>query len=207
MYRLFFKVFNNSYELIKCIYVEKNINSKLVKLIKGVKMEDKEYIGEEYLKNILSNLSPKDVVGFAYKEWIPCQRSGYTILNIKTGIINGLGIELNQLPLIDTNYIELYSIESQEHPIKPENFFSEKEYEEYLEFKDDDPSEYTPDIVSEFCIKKDIDEDSRKIDILADRFEENEYFNYNKWESRILNEYYDMIQKSHSYYDTVDEEI
>lgn len=37
-------------------------------------MEDKEYITIEYLKNILSNLSPQDIVSFAYKRWRPCEK-------------------------------------------------------------------------------------------------------------------------------------
>ena len=49
--------------------------------------------------------------------------------------------------------------------------FSPQEYEEYLEFKDDEVCEYTPDIVSDFCQKKGIDENERKIGLLAYKFE------------------------------------
>jgi hypothetical protein len=155
--------------------------------------DEKEYIGLEELKTRLTDLSPKDIVSYAYKEWIPCHRTGYTIINLETGEVKGLGVENNQLPFQDITYIDLFTIESQEHPIKPEDLFSNEEYEKYLEFKGDDPSEYTPDIVSNFCIKEGIDEDDRKITILADRFEEDEYFNYNKWESGVLNQYYDVL--------------
>jgi len=163
--------------------------------------EDEEYIGLEELKNRLSNLSPKDIVSFAFKNWIPCQKSGYTIMNIETGLVGGLSIDINELPLKNSEYIELYSILSSEDPIKPSDLFSSDEFEEYLEFKGEDPSEYTPDIVSDFCTKKDIDESSRKISILADRFEEEEYYNYNQWESGIINKYHDMIQDPDELYD------
>ncbi|MDL2270623.1 hypothetical protein LJC03_02300 [Methanobrevibacter sp. OttesenSCG-928-I08] len=155
--------------------------------------DDTEYISVEELKTKLTDLSPKDIVSYAYKEWIPCQRTGYTIVNLETGNVKGLGIENNQLPFHEITYIELFTIEAQENPIKPEDFFSKEEYEKYLEFKGDDPSEYTPDIVSNFCIKEGINEEDRNITILADRFEEDEYWNYNKWESGVLNEYYNVI--------------
>ncbi|MDO5849246.1 MAG: hypothetical protein Q4P18_06910 [Methanobrevibacter sp.] len=166
-----------------------------------------EVIGVEQLKTILTTLSPKDIVEFAYRKWIPCQRSGYTILNLETGEVSGLGVEQNQLPLDDSLFIVLYTIMAIENPVKPEDFLSEEELEEYDEFKDDDPSEYTPDILSEFCKEEGIDEDERKISVLADRFEENEYWNYNKWETGVLNEYYDAIQEEHYTFKTVDEEV
>ena len=112
--------------------------------------EVREVIGVEHLKTVLSTLTPEDIVKHAYKEWYPCQRTGHTILNLENGKIYGLGIELNQLPLVDTVYIELYSIDWEEDPIEVEELFSPQEYEEYLEFKDDEVCEYTPDIVSDF---------------------------------------------------------
>lgn len=165
-----------------------------------------EVIGVEHLKTILSDLSPKDIVTPAYEKWIPCQRSGYTILNLETGVVSGLGVEQNQLPLDDDLFIVLYTISSLENPVSPEELLSDEEYEEYEEFNDD-PSEYTPDILSEFCKKEGIDEDERKISILADRFEENDYWNYNKWETGVLNEYYDAIQEEHYTFKTVDQEV
>ncbi|MCC7554417.1 MAG: hypothetical protein KO202_08030 [Methanobacteriaceae archaeon] len=156
--------------------------------------DDNDYIDLEELKARLTDLSPQDIVKPAYEKWIPCQRTGYTIMDISTGEIKNLGLDINDLPLDRFTFIELYSIDSQEDPVNPKDLFSGKEYEEYLDFKSDDPSEYTPDIVSEFCKREDIDEDSRKISILADRFEEDEYFNYNKWESTIINQYYDAVQ-------------
>lgn len=166
-----------------------------------------EIIGVEQLKTILTSLSPKDIVSYAYEKWIPCQKTGYTILDLENGKIYSLGVEQNQLPLIDKLYIELFTIDALENPVKPKELFSNEEYEEYLVFKENDPSEYTPDLVSDFCDKKGIDEDKRYISILADKFEENEYFNYNKWETGILNEYYDTIQEEHYTFKTVDEEV
>ena len=173
-------------------------------------MEQEDYtevIGVEQLKTILTTLSPKDIVGPAYEKWIPCQRSGYTILDLENGKVYPLGVEQNQLPLVDKIYIELYTIEALENPVKPKDIFSDEEYEEYLTFKGDDPSDYTPDLVSDFCEEKGINEDERAISVLADRFEEDEYFNYSKWETGVLNEYYDAIQEEHYTYKTVDEEV
>lgn len=172
-------------------------------------MEDEnvEIISEEHLKTILTTLSPEDIVKPAYDNWTVCQKSGYTILNLENGKVYGLGVEPNQLPLIDMLYITLYTIEALEDPVKTKDLFSKEEFEEYEKYKGDDPTEYAPDIVSDFCRDNDIDEDKRKIDILADRFEENEYFNYNKWETGVLNEYYDTIQEQHYTYKSVDEEV
>lgn len=165
--------------------------------------EIKEVIGIEHLKTVLSGLTPEDIVKHAYNEWYPCQRTGHTILNLENGKIYGLGIELNQLPLVDMVYIELYSIKFDEDPIKPEELFSSNEYGEYLEFKEDEPSEYTPDIVSDFCEKNNIDEDKRKIGLLAYKFG-NENSNYNKWESEILNKYYDVTIEGYNPFKPMD---
>ena len=156
---------------------------------------------------MLDTLTPEDIVKHAYKEWYPCQRTGHTILNLENGKIYGLGIELNQLPLVDTVYIELYSIDWEEDPIEVEELFSPQEYEEYLEFKDDEVCEYTPDIVSDFCQKKGIDENERKIGLLAYKFEKNEQSNYNQWESKILNKYYDVIMDDYNPFKQMDNDF
>ena len=157
-----------------------------------------EVIGVEHLKTILSSLTPEEIVTPAYENWIACQRTGHTILNLENGRIYGLGIELNQLPLADNIYIELFTIESDEDPISEEELFSSKEYEEFQEFSSHDPCEYIPDIVSEFCEMKGIDEDRRKIGLLAYNFSQNEQANYNMWETTILNKYYDAIREDHN---------
>lgn len=169
--------------------------------------EVREVIGVEHLKTVLSTLTPEDIVKHAYKEWYPCQRTGHTILNLENGKIYGLGIELNQLPLVDTVYIELYSIDWEEDPIEVEELFSPQEYEEYLEFKDEEVCEYTPDIVSDFCQKKGIDENERKIGLLAYKFEKNEQSNYNQWESKILNKYYDVIMDDYNPFKQMDNDF
>ncbi len=163
-------------------------------------MEDDviELIGVEHLKTVLSSLSSEDIVKPAYENWFACQRTGHTILNLEDGKVYGLGIELNQLPLHDMVYIELYTIKSSEDPIEPSELFSPKEYEEFLEFMEDEPCEYVPDIVTEFCELKNIDEDERKIGMLAYNFEKNEQANYNIWESSILNKYYEAIDENHN---------
>ncbi|WP_295601025.1 hypothetical protein [uncultured Methanobrevibacter sp.] len=157
-----------------------------------------EVIGVEHLKTVLSGLTPEEIVKPAFENWIGGIRTGHTVLNLEDGRVYGLGIELNQLPLADDIYIELYTIKSHEEPIDEEEFFSKHEYEEFLEFSSDDPCEYIPDIITEFCELKGIDEYERKIGLLAYNFEKNEQANYNMWESKILNKYYDAIYEDHN---------
>ena len=157
-----------------------------------------EVIGVEHLKVILSSLTPEEIVRPAYENWQAGIRTGHTVLNLENGKVYGLGIEFNQLPLADNIYIELFTIDSYEEPIDEEEFFSEKEYEEFLEFSSSDPSEYIPDIISEFCEINGIDEDKRKIGLLAYNFEKREQANYNMWETAILNKYYDAIYENHN---------
>ena len=157
-----------------------------------------EVIGVEHFKTVLLGLTPEEIVKPAFENWIGGIRTGHTILNLENGRVYGLGIELNQLPLADDIYIELYTIKSHEEPISEEEFFSKNEYEEFLEFSSDDPCEYIPDIITEFCELKGIDEYERKIGLLAYNFEKNEQANYNMWESKILNKYYDAIYEDHN---------
>ena len=157
-----------------------------------------EVIGVEHLKTVLSGLTPEEIVKPAFENWIGGIRTGHTVLNLEDGRVYGLGIELNQLPLADDIYIELYTIKSHEEPIDEVEFFSKHEYEEFLEFSSDDPCEYIPDIITEFCELKGIDEYERKIGLLAYNFEKNEQANYNMWESKILNKYYDAIYEDHN---------
>ena len=157
-----------------------------------------EVIGVEHLKTVLLALTPEDIVKPALDNWISGIRTGHTVLNLEDGKVYGLGIELNQLPLADNIYIELYTIDSHENPVSEEEFFSKNEYEEFLNFSSDDPCEYIPDIITEFCEMKGIDEYERKIGILAYNFEKQERQNYNMWESKILNRYYDAIYENHN---------
>lgn len=157
-----------------------------------------EVIGVEHLKTVLSGLTPEDIVKPAYENWLACQRTGHTVLNLETGKVYGIGVELNQLPLADDIYIELFTIESHSEVVDEEEFFSKEEYEKFLEFSSDDPCEYIPDIISDFCEKNGIDEYERTIGILAYNFEKNEQANYNMWESAILNRYYDAIYEDHN---------
>lgn len=157
-----------------------------------------EVIGVEHLKTVLSSLTPEDIVKPAYDNWMGGIKTGHTVLNLETGQVYGLGIELNQLPLADEIYIELYTIKSHEEPLKEEEFFSSNEYEEFLEFSSDDPCEYIPDIITDFCEKNGIDEYERTIGLLAYNFETREQANYNMWESKILNKYYDAIYENHN---------
>ena len=147
-----------------------------------------EVIGVEHLKTVLSGLTPEEIV----------KPAGHTVLNLETGNVYGLGIDFNQLPLADEIYIELFTIESHETPVNEEDFFSKHEYEEFLEFSSDDPCEYIPDIITDFCEMKGIDEYERTIGVLAYNFEKSEQANYNMWESKILNKYYDAIYENYN---------
>ena len=157
-----------------------------------------EVIGVEHLKTILSGLTPEELVKPAYDNWFPTQKTGHTILDLETGEVRGLPIEHNQMPLQSMMYIELYTIKSSDYPIEPEELFSKTEYEEFLEFMEDEPSEFAPDMVTIFCQDNNIDEDSRCIGILAYRFSKNDQQNYNMWESDILNKYYDKTDENHN---------
>ncbi|WP_432645293.1 hypothetical protein [Methanobrevibacter sp.] len=162
-------------------------------------MEDViEVIGVEHLKVILSGLSPEDIVKPAYENWQTGMRTGYTRLNLETGEIYGVGVELNDLPLPSNIYIDLFKIDAYDDSIDEEEFFSALEYDEFLEFSSSEPSEYIPDIITEFCELKGIDEMERKIGLLAYNFEKKERSNYNMWESSILNKYYDAIYEDHN---------
>ena len=157
-----------------------------------------EVIGVEHLKTVLSSLSAEEIVKPAFENLIAYQRTGHTVLNLENGKVYGLGIELNQLPLADNIYIDLFTIKSTEDPIDPEELFSKDEYEEFLEFSNDDPCEYIPDIITDFCEQNDIDEYGRKIGLLAYNLDKYERNNYNMWESKILNKYYDAIYENHN---------
>jgi hypothetical protein len=157
-----------------------------------------EVIGVEHLKTVLSSLTPEEIVKPAYDNWMGGIRTGHTVLNLENAKVYGLGIELNQLPLADNIYIELYTIDSHENPINEKEFFSKSEYEEFLDFSSDDPCEYIPDIITDFCEFKGIDEYDRTIGLLAYNFEKREQANYNMWESKILNKYYEAIYEDHN---------
>ena len=157
-----------------------------------------EVIGVEHLKTILSGLTPEEIVKPAYDNWMGGIRTGHTVLNLEDGSVYGLGIDFNELHMHDRIYIELYTLGSHEEPVSEEEFFSKNEYEEYLEFSSDDPCEYIPDMISEFCEMKGIDEYERTIGLLAYNFEKEEQANYNMWESKILNKYYDAIYENHN---------
>ena len=170
-----------------------------------------EVIGVEHLKTVLSSLSPEEIVKPAYDNWQAGIKTGHTVLNLETGNVYGLGVDFNQLHLATEIYIELFTIESHEQPVSEEDFFSKSEYEEFLEFSSDDPCEYIPDIITDFCENKGIDEYERTfcemkgideyertIGVLAYNFEKSEQANYNMWESKILNKYYDAIYEDHN---------
>ena len=82
---------------------------------------------KKHLKTILSSLTPEDIVKPALDNWIAGIKTGHTVLNLEDGRVYGIGIELNQLPLADDIYIELFTIKSHEEPLTEEEFFSKNE--------------------------------------------------------------------------------
>jgi len=108
-----------------------------------------EVIGVEHLKTVLSSLSPEDIVKPAYENWMPGIKTGHTIVNLETGNVYGISVDLNELHFVTEMYIEIFTIKSSEYPIDEQELFSPHEYEEFLEFSSNDPCEYIPDIISE----------------------------------------------------------
>lgn len=147
-------------------------------------------ISEEELRTIFENLSPREVIEPAFDNWVPCESSGYTIINLNNGAVTGIGIKQNEIPNIEMNYVEIYKIEAGEKLFDEDDLFDSKEYENYLNFKSDDPNEYTPDLISEFCKINNIDEKERKIKLLADKLEEYKFMNYQGWENSIIQNYH-----------------
>ncbi|MDD2643967.1 MAG: hypothetical protein PHC65_04735 [Methanobacteriaceae archaeon] len=145
-------------------------------------------ISEEELKSIFNDISPRALVKPALENWIPNQKTGMTIIELDSGIIKGIGLEQGEIP-DNLNYVEIFTIEAEDELFLPEKFFNEEEYEKFLKYVDRKKDKYSPDLLSEFCEKEDIDEEERKINILADCIEEYKFMNYNDWENSIIQNY------------------
>ena len=66
-----------------------------------------EVIGVEHLKTVLSSLSPEDIVKPAYENWMPGIKTGHTIVNLETGNVYGISVDLNELHFVTEMYIEI----------------------------------------------------------------------------------------------------
>ena len=128
------------------------------------------------------------------------ESTGKTIINLKTGKIEGIGLSHNQLLDMshDSAHIELYKIESEEDLFDEEEILDMDEYEQFLEFKlkkENEDNEYyddyDPELLEEFCKMESIDKKERQLKILIENYEEYHFNNYQDFEHSIILKYYD----------------
>ena len=156
-------------------------------------------LSEEELRRLIESLSIREIIEPALDNWTPFESTGKTIINLKTGKIEGISLRFNELLDIDQifEHIELYKIESEEDLFDEEDLLNEEEYERFLEFKlkkedeDEDFDEYDPETLNEFCIIESIDKKERMIRILIENYEEYHSNNYQDFEHSIILKYYD----------------
>lgn len=152
-------------------------------------------ISEEELKSIFNDISPRALVKPALENWIPGQKTGMTVIELESGIIKGIGLEQGEMPT-DLNYVEIFTINENDNLFPPESFFNEEEYKKFLRYTDCKVDKYSPDLMSKFCEKEDIDEEERKISILADCIEDYKFMNFNDWENSIIQNYHNECDNS-----------
>ena len=107
-------------------------------------------LSEEELRRLIESLSIREIIEPALDNWIPYESTGKTIINLKTGKIEGIGLSHNQLLDMshDSDHIELYKIESEEDLFDEEEILDMDEYEQFLEFKlkkENEDNEYYDD--------------------------------------------------------------
>ena len=156
-------------------------------------------LSEEELRRLIESLSIREIIEPALDNWTPYESTGKTIINLKTGKIEGISLRFNELLDMDQTFehIELYRIESEEDLFDEEDLLNEEEYGRFLEFKskkedeDEDFDEYDPETLNEFCIIESIDKKERMIRILIENYEEYHFNNYQDFEHSIILKYYD----------------
>ena len=156
-------------------------------------------LSEEELRRLIESLTIREIIEPALENWIPCKSTGKTIINLKTGKIEGIGLDYNQLLDMDhdSEHIELYKIEAEEDLFDEEELLGIEEYERFIEFKlkkedeDEDFDEYDPELFNEFCNQESIDKKERQIKILIEGYEEYHFNNYQDFEHSIILKYYD----------------
>ena len=156
-------------------------------------------LSEEELRRLIESLSIREIIEPALDNWTPYESTGKTIINLKTGKIEGISLRFNELLDMSQTFehIELYRIESEEDLFDEEDLLNEDEYERFLEFKskkedeDEDFDEYDPETLNEFCIIESIDKKERMIKILIENYEEYHFNNYQDFEHSIILKYYD----------------
>lgn len=156
-------------------------------------------LSEEELRRLIESLSIREIIEPALDNWIPYESTGKTVINLKTGKVQGIGLNYNQLMDIshDNEHIELYKIESEEDLFEDEEILNMEEYERFLDFKlkkeeeDENYDDYDPELLNEFCLIESIDKKERQIKILIENYEEYHFNNYQDFEHSIILTYYD----------------
>ena len=96
-----------------------------------------EMLSEEELRRLIESLSIREIIEPALDKWIAYESTGKTIINLKTGKVQGIVLNINELLDMnhDSEHIELYKIESEEELYDEEEILDDDEYERFLEFK------------------------------------------------------------------------
>jgi len=157
-------------------------------------------LSEEELRRLIESLSLREIIEPALDNWEAYESTGKTIINLKTGKIQGIRVNINELIDIshDSEHIELYKIESEEDLFDEEELLDTEEYEKFLDFKlkkenedNDNYDDYDPELLDEFCKIESIDKKERQLKILIENYEEYHFNNYQDFEHSIILKYYD----------------
>ena len=156
-------------------------------------------LSEEELRRLIESLSIREIIEPALDNWTAYESTGKTIINLKTGKVQGIGLNINELLDMshDNDHIELYKIESEEELYDEEEILDDDEYERFLEFKlekeekEEYFDDYDPELLDEFCRIESIDKKERQIKILIEDYEEYHFNNYQDFEHSIILRYYD----------------
>ena len=158
-----------------------------------------EMLSEEELRRLIESLSIREIIEPALDNWIAYESTGKTIINLKTGKVQGIGLNINELLDMshDNEHIELYKIESEDELYDEEEILDGDEYERFIEFKlkkeenEEFFDDYDPELLDEFCRMESIDKKERQIKILIEDYEEYHFNNYQDFEHSIILRYYD----------------
>ena len=85
-----------------------------------------EVIGVEHLKTVLSNLTPEDIVTPAFENWISCQRTGHTVLNLENGKVVKSSLKKSDIvnkKIDEQNYPEGLAIKEGTIPLNNNRLF------------------------------------------------------------------------------------
>ena len=162
-------------------------------------------LSEEELRMLIESLSIREIIEPALDKWIMNESTGKTIINLRTGKIEGIGLNHNELLDMshDSEHIELYRIEAEEDLFDEEELLDEVEYEKFIDFKlereeeDEDYDDYDPELIEEFCRIESIDKRERQLKMLIESYEEYHFNNYQDFEHAIILKYYDEEDYTH----------